>query len=128
MERHYKDRKPDHKVIAVDFDGVIAKWDGIWRGGLIGEVIPGTREALQTLKNLGFKIVIYTTRLNLQWGSEVEHRFKEILAWLYANRIPYDEIAISGKPLADYYIDDRAIPFESWDQVLREIKNREGIE
>jgi hypothetical protein len=41
--------------------------------------------------------------------------------WLDENQIPYDQV-ILGKPIGDYWIDDRAIRFSSWDQILKEIE------
>jgi len=50
------------------------------------------------------------------------------------NGIPYDYINQNpnqppeinpSKPVADYYIDDRAVTFTTWDEVLDEIKHRE---
>jgi hypothetical protein len=36
--------------------------------------------------------------------------------------IPYDEVWVeTGKPIADYYIDDRGVYFSDWDQVLKSI-------
>ena len=47
--------------------------------------------------------------------------------WLDHFDIPYDRIwgeepCGPGKPIALHYIDDRAIKFESWAQVMEEIK------
>ena len=57
-----------------------------------------------------------------------------IQAALLKHNIPFDyincnpnqppDVAIC-KPVADYYIDDRAVRFTSWSSVLSEIKERE---
>lgn len=78
------------KIICVDFDGVIAKFDG-WRGpNVFGDPIPGAAEALIYLHLTGWTIYIFTSRLVT----------KELVTWLYANGIPFDDIngrvAITG--------------------------------
>lgn len=52
----------DKKTICIDFDGVLATYDG-WKGrGDIGEPISGASEATQTLKKEGYTIIVFTTR------------------------------------------------------------------
>ena len=49
-------------TIAVDFDGVIADYDG-WKGNqTFGSPRSDVIEALQVLRSEGWKIVIYSTR------------------------------------------------------------------
>ena len=93
------------RTIAVDFDGVIAEYDG-WKGmGELGPPRADVREALRVLQAEGWKIVIYTTR-----GTE------EIADYLVKHGIPHDEINRNSdyktqgvKPVADVYWDDRAL-------------------
>jgi hydroxymethylpyrimidine pyrophosphatase-like HAD family hydrolase len=93
------------KTIAVDFDGVIANYDG-WKGfGILGLPRRDVRTALKKLHAEGWKIVIHTTR-----GEE------EISAYLVEHGIPHHEInrnsdytTRGGKPVADVYWDDRAL-------------------
>lgn len=93
------------KTIAVDFDGVIAEYDG-WKGvGILGGPRADVVTALRTLHAEGWKIVIHTTR-----GEE------EISAYLLEHEIPHHEInrnsdytTLGGKPVADVYWDDRAL-------------------
>ncbi len=37
---------------------------------------------------------------------------------LNKNDIPFDQL-IMGKPIGDYWIDDRAIKFESWENLIK---------
>lgn len=93
------------RTLAVDFDGVIAKYDG-WKGtGVFGAPRPDVVGVLRTLRSEGWKIVIHTTR-----GEE------EITDYLVRHDIPYDEINRNSdyqtkgvKPVADVYWDDRAV-------------------
>ncbi len=109
------------KTLAVDFDGVIAHYDG-WKGyGVLGKPIAGAAETLQRLRDNGWKIIIHTTR-----GED------EIAGYLHHHDIPFDEInknsdlAVSnpGKPPATCYLDDRAVRFAgNWDQAFEDVTN-----
>lgn len=95
------------RTIAVDFDGVIADYDG-WKGrGVLGNPRADVKEVLATLQAEGWKIVVHTTR-----GQE------EIRDYLVQHRIAHDEIncnsdykAQGTKPVADVYWDDRAVRY-----------------
>ncbi|HEY4682620.1 MAG TPA: HAD family hydrolase [Candidatus Acidoferrales bacterium] len=95
------------RTIAVDFDGVIADYDG-WQGpSVLGPPRADVVEALRALRAEGWKIVIHTTR--------GEH---EIAHYLAERGIPYDEINRNSdyqtqgvKPVADVYWDDRAVRY-----------------
>jgi capsule biosynthesis phosphatase len=67
---------------------------------------------LKSLKTQGHEIIIYTARRMLTHNSNVGKVIKDIamvtLQTLEDLNIPYDEI-IFGKPIADIYIDDRAL-------------------
>jgi hypothetical protein len=95
------------RTIAVDFDGVIAEYDG-WKGtGVLGSPRPDVVEALRLLRSEGWKIVVHTTR-----GSD------EISDYLAVHQVPHDEINRNSdyetqgvKPVADIYWDDRAVRY-----------------
>ena len=95
------------RTIAVDFDGVIADYDG-WRGpARLGRPRRDVLEALAALRSEGWKIVIHTTR-----GRE------EVAEYLIQNQVPHDEINRNSdyntngvKPVADVYWDDRAVRY-----------------
>jgi hypothetical protein len=108
------------KTIAFDLDGVLAQYNG-WNGAdtLIGEPVSGMRELLSSLRDKGVKIIIFTCR-----GAH------DTKLWADRHDIPYDWININGddyyqnigKPLADIYVDDRAICFKGdVDQLARDI-------
>ena len=118
----------DHndQTIAIDLDGVIIEYVSPWSGvAHFGDVIPGAAEAIGELKELGYKIVIYTTRNNALAGINTGYNALELTALvqnvLEKNGIPYDFIALF-KPLARYYIDDRAIRFDKdWPGALETV-------
>ncbi len=91
------------KTVAIDFDGVLAQYDG-WKGEEhLGEPMAGAREFCQRVLDAGYRIAIHTTRKPLQveeWWKE--HHFpatKEVM------------IPLTTKPTAVVYIDDRAYRF-----------------
>ncbi|MFN3528466.1 MAG: hypothetical protein ACK417_00915 [Bacteroidia bacterium] len=111
-------------TIAVDFDGVIHGYSKGWNGGDIYDPpVPGTREALEKLKADGWKIYIFSTRTNKIFRKKEEADQEAAMKnWLAEHQIPYDKIWTFGKPMADIYLDDRAIGFRGdWQQSLAEI-------
>jgi len=92
--------KPKH--VCVDFDGVLAEYTG-WKGPEhLGEPMPRVKEFLESIHNLGMKVIILTTR-----DPDAVH------AWLIDNHL-HDLVdrVTRQKPPAQAYIDDRAICFE----------------
>jgi len=111
--------------VAVDLDGVILDfdWDKWVKHGMnyFGETKEGAIGALSVLQKCGYKIIIHTCRTNPEVNPKYSIEDLEILVrkTLTMRGIPFDEIWVKeGKPIADYYIDDRAIRFESWSQVM----------
>lgn len=107
-------------TIAVDFDGVIADYEG-WEGeGCLGNHRKDVVEALTQLREEGWRIIIYSCRAAMEIG-----------AYLVANGVPFDEINVNSaratkgpKPSATVYWDDRAVRY-SGDALadIKEIRN-----
>lgn len=117
MKDYDEDRPP---TICVDLDGTILEYDG-WKGpDHFGEPLPGAYEALSNLKAAGWLIIIYTTRGN---EEDVAMQLKKHnLPFHYINYTPYQPPGSNaGKPIADVYLDDRAIRFENWQQAVCDI-------
>jgi hypothetical protein len=110
------------KVVAVDFDGVINSYKSGWRGAsATDEPVLSAAESLHTLYNRGYKVIIFSTRANTKEGVET---IREYLRKHTENNEIADSIEItSQKPIADMYIDDRAIPFTGdWAETLKQIE------
>jgi hypothetical protein len=116
-------------TVCVDFDGTIARWNhgqGYGPGTeRMGAPVPGVAEALKRLKVNGWHIIIHTCR--------GEKGYADIEKYMQQNGIPFDEINKNryqlpdmnpGKPVADVYVDDRAIDFKGdWKDALRQVVN-----
>jgi len=100
------------KAVAVDLDGTLAYYES-WQGiDFIGGIMPGAKRFMNALHELGFHIIIHSTRLSptINANYSLDELKAPIEKWLSENGIPYDEIwTYPGKPLAIAYIDDRAI-------------------
>lgn len=99
-------------LIAVDFDHTLVCLD---------KPIPGAKEAMQKLKDMGHNILIHSCN-NPEWIRKV----------LSNNEIPYDYIwgdseHDKGKPVCAAYIDDRGIGFDGdWDKAIQEVEEMEN--
>lgn len=111
----------NRKTVCIDLDGTLVHYEE-WQGEEhFGKVLPGASTATKALHEKGWFIIIYTTRSN-----------KTILSkFLSENQIEFDAInenpyqpsnAIGGKPIADVYVDDRALCFKGdWARTESEI-------
>ena len=100
------------KVIAFDFDGVIAQYHGFVSHD---DVQPPNEEVLKTirlLKERGYKILIHSTRGNDFLKNYCE-RFS--IPVDYINRRHDLEGENPGKPIAAVYVDDRALCYRGQD-------------
>ena len=109
------------RTIAVDFDGVIHRYSRGWQDGSIYDIpVSGAKSTLKRLAKKGFKIVIFTIRVNPEMGDDVKVEKEKIEEWLKSNgfekEVHYHEIT-ALKPKASVYIDDRAIRFTNWKDI-----------
>lgn len=121
----------DEKRILIDFDQVIHKYSVGWIEHIIyDEPIPGAKEAIQELRDLGFKVIIFTSRLSettqgINTENDVNEQRKMIEEWLDKYDIEVDGITAEKLP-ATLYIDDRAYCFTGkWNsKTMSEIKQK----
>jgi len=101
------------KTVAVDLDGVLAKYDGFKGVGVIGDPIPGAVDFTRKLSKIA-RVLIYTTRTNKQIKDNAAYSSDELVImikdYLDKHGFSYDRIHTgAGKPLAAAYVDDRAV-------------------
>jgi uncharacterized HAD superfamily protein len=98
--------------LIIDLDGTICTEEKTFSRSL-ATPLNNARESIKKLKNCGHTIILYTAR---GWNE-----YEMTVKWLENNKIIFDQL-IMGKPIGDFWIDDRAIKFSSWSDVMRLIK------
>lgn len=96
-------------TVAVDLDGVILEHDVFKGPDHFGEPLPGVKKFLHDLRDMGLRILVYTSRTcgDFERPYSAARRIGKVLDNL---GLYYDEIwTCQGKPIAIAYIDDRAI-------------------
>lgn len=83
----------EKKTICVDFDGVIAQYDGFKGNDIFGDPIDGVQSAMEVLKKKGFTIIIFTTRT----------ASSKLKKYLNDNHITYDYINENFEKAFDNY-------------------------
>ena len=100
------------KRIAVDFDRVVHKYSEGWKDGSIyDEPVEGAIEAIKRLQKAGFEVFIFTSR-----SQKGEARNQAIRRWLRKHGLKIEVTNIKKPAMA--YIDDRAIRFTHWRDML----------
>jgi len=110
---------PD-KSVMVDLDGVLHPYSKGWNNGeLYDEPVEGSKSFLESLKNKGYQIIVFTARF---WNRNTKDLHDMIKAWLEKYDLPYDYITGRKLPCVAY-IDDRAIHFNgsNWSEVLEKV-------
>ena len=97
------------KRIVIDIDGTICE-EGPVSERIFAKPKPGAIESVNKLRDDGNFIILYTARC---WNE-----YKTTKHWLDSNSIPYD-ILLCGKPIYDVWIDDRAMKFRSWKEIVK---------
>lgn len=121
------------KTIAIDFDGVIHKYSKGWHDGTIyDEPIDGAFEAIRELMDKGFAVYVLSSRKSwdiIRWiqshtgelhDEPIPYIFKTEHVMLWHKVWDKDHVlGVTNRKLpAIAYIDDRAIKFENWKDIL----------
>ena len=125
------------KTIAIDFDGVIHKYSGGWKDGSIyDEPVEGAFQSIRALMDKGYSVFVFSTRSPHQinrWinGYLLTHdMYYDSIFSNYgyiAEVIPFwkkfwnkpNVLGITKRKLpAQAYIDDRAVLFTNWKDIL----------
>lgn len=99
--------------IIVDLDGTICTEEKMFSRSL-AKPLEDAVTSINALYDQGHTIIIYSARTWME--------FEMTTAWLKQNNIKYHQL-IMGKPIGDVWIDDRAIRFTSWKEVMEQLKS-----
>lgn len=108
-------------VIAIDFDDTLMDTHNVAPGNRMGAPTPGTIVYTRRLVNSGHTIVVFTARNVLN-----QRIYKSVSDWLDYFKIPYHGITNVKLPEFEYYIDNRAIHFDTWPQVYARLTKLEA--
>lgn len=103
----------DLKWLAVDLDNFLAETSPHPEYKLLGAK-QGAVDFCKKLDADGWKITIHTARPSSDYEA--------IEKWLFFYGIPYRRI-YTGKILAKFYLDDRNVPYGSFDDMYNFVKN-----
>ena len=119
-----KNSFPDELTnIGIDFDGVIHKNSkGFFDGTVYDEPIEGSLDALKRISKK-YDIIIFTAKAKKDRGK-INGKTGTEMVWEWLKKYKMDiyvKDVTSEKPRAVAYIDDKAIRFDKWKNVLDEI-------
>lgn len=119
MTRRKVGKRMRINILCVDLDDTITDYPG-WEGeGYIvvnGKPAEGVREAIDTLRNEGWLVLVHSTRCNFKGGVVATAK------WLEDNGIRVDGVCFN-KPPADIYLDDKGMTFDgNWAGMLEKIR------
>tara|TARA_B100001250_G_C19702982_1_gene745609 strand:- start:110 stop:418 length:309 start_codon:yes stop_codon:yes gene_type:complete len=100
--------------IIIDLDGTICSEEK-FEDRAKAKVIKGARRTIDILKKKGNKITIYSAR---PWSQ-----YEMTKKWLKKNKIKFDYLLL-GKPIGDYWIDDRSLNFKNWEKIDKFFKKK----
>lgn len=116
-------QRPVDKIAVIDFDGTLCKF----AFPDVGPIEPYVKVALGVLKQAGYIVKIHSCRTGTYWGREDEREkhIQLIIDFMQKHNLPYDEIILArtmDKPIADVYIDDRAIRYDNnWLEIMERL-------
>lgn len=91
--------------ICVDWDSTCVDESQEW--------LPGALDGLRWLRRAKHKVVIHSARANYDIGRmQIENCLAEF-------RLPFK---VAPKPDADLYVDDKALRFTRWPDVIKEVR------
>ena len=111
-------------VVLVDFDATLFPWGPLMNWD--ARPIDGAVEAVQAIKEAGFTVAIFTSRMSPRWikfaQQDIDEQYAYVSIMCKAHNIPFDEI-IGEKIPAVAYIDDKAIEFtgDNWAEIQKRL-------
>jgi len=90
-----------HPTIALDFDGVLNQYSGYRGKAFFGKPRRGVKAFLHSLAEAEINVIVFTTRKD----------FASLERWFAKYSLPQPRKITNEKPLAQAYVDDRAVRF-----------------
>jgi len=112
------------KIIAIDFDATISKYDGFKGIGIFGEPITNAAWAIRKFREMGAIVVIHTCRREVNLIAD--YLTKHEIFFDYINFSPENkkQKLSDSKISADVYIDDKGVSFRGdWKNTYFEVVN-----
>jgi len=100
--------------LIIDMDGTICTEEKTY-SRCLAKPKEDVVESINKLYDDGHTIIIYSARTWMEYEMTV--------AWLKNYGVKFHQL-IMGKPIGDYWIDDRAIKFENWAEVMSQISDK----
>ncbi|WP_338871040.1 HAD hydrolase family protein [Spirosoma sp. SC4-14] len=98
--------------LIIDLDGTICTEEKTYSRSM-AKLLDGARENVNRLYDEGHTIIIYSARTWMEYEMTTH--------WLQQNGVKYHQL-ILGKPIGDFWIDDRAIGFDNWENVAERLR------
>ena len=100
--------------IIIDLDGTICTEED-YEYRIKAKLMKGAKKSIDSLKKKGHKIIIYSAR---PWSQ-----YNMTNNWLKKKKIKFDYLLL-GKPIGDFWIDDRSLKFEDWKKIDKFFKKK----
>jgi ribonucleotide monophosphatase NagD (HAD superfamily) len=111
----------EKNTLAIDFDGVIHNDNlGFYDGTIYGDLIEGAKESLQKIKEMGYRIVIFTAKAKKD-RPLINNKTGIQLVWEWLERhdlAAYVSDVTAEKPRAKVYIDDKGYRHSNWNDTM----------
>jgi FMN phosphatase YigB (HAD superfamily) len=120
-----------HNVVLVDFDGTLYPWGQMFS---FPKPMPGAVTAMRELRESGYRIGIFTSRLSPTWhrseGWDTNEASKEQRAYIQAvlerDDIPFDFVTCEKVPSV-LYLDDKAMRVNRQRGMLRAVRDFQAM-
>jgi len=100
--------------IIIDLDGTICTEEKTYSRSL-ARPRKGAVESVNKLYDEGNIIIIYTARTWMEYEMTID--------WLKNYQVKFHQLMM-GKPIGDIWIDDRALHFSDWDNMMEQLSNK----
>ncbi len=100
--------------IIIDLDGTICTEEKTYSRSM-ARPKAGAVFSINKLYDEGHTILIYSARTWMEYEMTMD--------WLTKNGIKFNQL-ILGKPVGDIWIDDRAVNFDSWENMIIKIEQK----